>query len=129
MVCEGGLGLLGVRKRPQAEPLRRTEQQALAVEQNVALGDFVIVLAGQHVSQRRLAGAVRPHDGGDLAFLDGQREAVEDFLVLDLDMQIFDFKQRHNFSPRFLPERSKSASALPPRIPSAIAAARRGRSR
>ncbi len=67
-------------------------ENALAVEQNLAFGDFVIVLAGQHIGERRLAGAVRAHDGRDLALLDRQRQAIEDFLVLDLDMQIFDFQ-------------------------------------
>jgi hypothetical protein len=78
--------------------VRRHRQNALAVEQHVALRDFVIVLAGQHISERRLAGSVRPHDGGNLALFDGQRQSVEDFLVLDLNMQILDLKQRHSNS-------------------------------
>src|SRR6476469_114305 len=73
--------------------VRRHRQNALAVEQHIALGDLVVVLAGQHIGKGRLAGTVRAHDGGNLALLDRQRQAVEDFLVLDLDMQIFDLKQ------------------------------------
>ncbi len=82
--------------------VRRHPQDALAVEQHLALGDVVVVLAGQHISERGLARAVRAHDGRDLALFDGQRQAVEDLLALDLDMQIFDFKQRHYFFVLFL---------------------------
>ena len=78
--------------------VRRQLKDALAVEQDVTLGDVVGILAGQHIGQSRLARTVRAHNGGDLTLLDGQIEAVEDFLVLDLDMQILDFKQRHKTS-------------------------------
>ena len=75
--------------------VRRHAEDVLAVEQHLAFGDLVVVLAGQHIGERRLAGAVRPHDGGDLALFDGEVEAVEDLLALDLDVQVLDFKQRH----------------------------------
>src|SRR6478609_963009 len=75
------------------------------------------VLAGQDIGERGLAGAVRAHDGNDFALLDRQVQTIEDLLALDLDMQIFDFKKRHSVNPRFLPDLSRSVSALPPRIP------------
>ena len=104
--------------------VRRHAENALAVEQHVALGDFVVVLAGQHIGERRLARAVRPHDGRDLALLDGQRQAVEDFLVLDLDMQIFDFQQCHVLVLTNL-KRSFRFSARPGPCPNASAIRRR----
>ncbi len=67
-------------------------QNAFAIEQHVALGDRVVVLAGQHIGERRLAGAVRAHDGRDLALLDRQVEAVQYLLAVDFDVQVFDFK-------------------------------------
>ena len=69
----------------------------LAVEQDFALGDLVAGLAGEHIGERRLARAVRAHDGVHLALLDRQVEAVEDFLAVDFDVQVFDFKKRHCF--------------------------------
>ena len=38
-----------------------------------------------------------------VVLLDGQRQAIEDFLALDLDMQIFYFQKCHRLNPRFLP--------------------------
>ena len=53
-------------------------EQVLAVEQDFAVGDLVAGLAGEHMGQRRLARAVRAHDGVHLALVRGQRQAVED---------------------------------------------------
>ena len=94
-------------------------QNAFAVEQHVAFGDGVVGLAGQHIGERRLAGAVRAHDGRDLALLDGQVETVEDLLALDLDVQIFDFKKRHlsfRFSPRLRNRRSRRLEGRGPLV-------------
>ena len=41
----------------------RQGENVLAVEQHLALGDDVIGLAGEHMGERRLARAVRAHDG------------------------------------------------------------------
>ena len=38
-------------------------QQVPAVEEHLALGDLVVLAAGEHLGQGGLAGAVRPHDG------------------------------------------------------------------
>ena len=67
-------------------------QQVLALEQHLALGHFVGVAPGQDAGQGALAGAVLAHDGVDLAGVDGQVDAAEDFLVVDAGVQVFDFE-------------------------------------
>ena len=67
-------------------------QQVLALEQDLAAGDFVARLAGDDVRQRRFAGAVRPHDGVHFALVHGERQPVENLTLLDTDLQIFDFE-------------------------------------
>jgi len=59
-----------------------------------AFGDLVVVLARENVSECRLAGPVRPHDGMDLAFRDGQIDAIQNLCVFirDLRMQVFDLE-------------------------------------
>ena len=39
------------------------------------------VPAGQHLGQRALARAVRPHDGVDFAGMDGEIDALRDFTI------------------------------------------------
>ena len=100
MVATPGIssGYWNARNSPlAARSSGRQRKDILAVEQHLAVGDLVVVLAGEHVGERRLAGAVRAHDGVHGAFLDRQVEAVEDFLAVDLDVQVFDFKQSHSF--------------------------------
>ena len=63
----------------------------------LALGDVIVVLARQHIGERGFARTVRAHDGRDLALFDSQRQAVEDFLVLDLDVKVLDFQEWHLF--------------------------------
>ncbi len=53
-----------------------------------AFGHLVLLAAGEHVGERRLARSVRAHDGVDLALVDDEVEAVEDLLALDLDVQV-----------------------------------------
>ena len=67
-------------------------QQVLALEQDLAAGDFVAGLAGDDVGERRLAGAVRPHDRVHLALVHRERQPVENLALLDTDLQIFDFE-------------------------------------
>ena len=74
----------------------RHGENVLAVEQHVALGDLVAGLAGQHVGQRRLARAVRAHDGVRPRPCRSSAQPVEDLLAVDLDVQVFDFKQMHS---------------------------------
>ena len=71
-------------------------EDVLAFEQDLAVGDVIVFAPGDDVGERRLARAVRPHDGGDLARLHGQRQSVEDFLAFDLDVEVFDFKHGHS---------------------------------
>ena len=58
-------------------------EHVLAVEQDLAFGDLVVGLAGEHIGERRLARAVRAHDGVHLALVHGEVEAVEDLLAVD----------------------------------------------
>src|SRR3954469_11339245 len=45
-------------------------------------------MAHDHVGERRLAGAVRAHQGVHFPLLDVEVEAFEDLLVLDLHVQV-----------------------------------------
>ena len=57
------------------DPVRRSAQDALAVEEHVT--GLRLVEARDHVESRRLAGAVRPDQPRDLTFLDLERHLVE----------------------------------------------------
>jgi hypothetical protein len=72
--------------------VRRHREQVFAPEQDLAAGHLVTRLARDHMGQRRFAGAVRAHDGMDLARVHNKRKPMEDFTLLDADLQIFDFK-------------------------------------
>ena len=50
------------------------------------------VAAGEDAGQRALAGAVGPHDGMDLAGVDLEVDAAEDFLVVDAGVEVEDGK-------------------------------------
>ena len=50
----------------------REVEDVLAVVEDLARGDLVAGAARQHVGERRLAGAVRAHDGVDLALVEGE---------------------------------------------------------
>ncbi len=69
-----------------------SSENVLAVEQHFAAGDLIVRLAGDDIGERRLAGAVRPHDGRDLAGLHGEVEAIEDRLAVDGDGEVLDFE-------------------------------------
>jgi hypothetical protein len=87
----GELDVLGCREgREQVERLEDEadlvapqQRQPLVVERrdlrvaDVDLAACRPVEAGEHVQQRRLPGARRPHDGGELAGLDGDAHVVE----------------------------------------------------
>src|SRR5690606_27550666 len=74
-------------------PLLRLEpEQVLAVEGDRASGDLVALAPGQDVAQRRLAGAVGPHQRVHLAGLQLQRQALEDFLAGDAGVEVFDLQ-------------------------------------
>ena len=99
-------------KQPSGGALIRLERQnVLAVDQDLACGDRISLLAGKYMRERRLAGAVRAHDGMHAAALDNEVEAIEDLLALDLDMQIPHFKQCHQYLSSS-PSRSHECSVM-----------------
>ena len=66
MVATPGIssGYWKARNRPLAARSSGARlEHVLAVEQHLAFGHLVVVLAGEHVGERRLARAVRAHDG------------------------------------------------------------------
>jgi hypothetical protein len=79
------------RKRPA-----RARSSTHAVEQHGAALDVVLGVTGDGVREGRLAGAVRAHDGVDLALRDGQVDTLEDvldpLLGLDADVEVLDFQ-------------------------------------
>ena len=77
--------------------VRRQFEDVLAVEQDLARRDFIIRLAGDDIGERRLAGAVRPHDRRDLAVSHLKVEVLQDFAVADRDVQVLNFQ--HGFNP------------------------------
>src|SRR4029078_11428214 len=79
----------------------------LALEGDRALGHLGRRVAHDHVGERRLAGAVRAHQGVHFALLDVEVEAFEDLLVLDLhvqvaDLQLSQFRSVSRFSVEFV---------------------------
>ena len=66
----------------------RQGQEVLALEEDLACGDGVARPAGQHVGERALAGAVRAHDGVDLAGLHREVEAAQDLVVADPGVKV-----------------------------------------
>ena len=67
----------------------------LAVEVDLALGDLERGVAHDRVRERRLAGAVRPHQRAHLALRDLEVEALEDLLVLGADVQVANLEVGH----------------------------------
>jgi len=55
-----------------------------------AAGDLVGRVAGEHLGERALARAVRPHDGVHLAGVHGEGDPVEDLLVGDGGREVLD---------------------------------------
>ncbi len=98
MVATPGIssGYWKARNKPGGGALvRRHVEDVLAVELHFAGSRRVIGLAGEHISQRRLAGAVRAHDGVHLARIHGEVETLQNFLAVDFDVQVLDFQERH----------------------------------
>jgi hypothetical protein len=71
---------------------RLQRQQVLALERHRSGRHLVAFAAGDDVAERRLAGAVGPHDGVHLAGLQLQRETLEDLLAGDGDVEVFDLQ-------------------------------------
>ena len=72
--------------------LRRHRGQIAPPIEDASARDRVAVAACQRIGKRALAGAVRAHHGMHLAFRDLKVEPVQNFLVIDLDVQVFDFQ-------------------------------------
>ena len=64
----------------------------LAVEHDAALGDFIVLVAAEHLAERAFARAVRAHDGVDFTGLHFKGEALEDFAVRDLGVEVLDIE-------------------------------------
>ena len=76
----------------------------LAAEQDLPLGDLEARVAHDRVGERGLAGAVGAHQGMDLAGLDREVDALEDLLVLGLDVEVANLKLGHgSLSCSFVP--------------------------
>jgi len=58
--------------------------------EDFAAGHLVILMTAQDLAQGALARAVRAHDGVHFAWLDGEREAFEDFAFSDAGVEVFD---------------------------------------
>jgi hypothetical protein len=69
---------------------RRHRGQVFALVEDRARGDLVTGAARQRVGQRRLAGAVWPHDRMHLARAHGKGQALEDFLAVYGDVEVGD---------------------------------------
>ena len=70
--------------------------QVLAVEEDLALRDLVRRMAHQRVRERRLPGAVRPHDRVLLPEIDLEVDTLDDLgAVLQRDVQIPDLELSH----------------------------------
>jgi len=67
-------------------------EKVATVKQHFARGRLIVFLTGQHVSECRLARAVRAHDGVNLARIDRKIETFENFFAVDLDVQVLDFQ-------------------------------------
>ena len=70
--------------------------QVLAVEQDLALGHLIRGMAHERVGERRLPGAVRPHDRVLLPEIDLEVDTLDDLgAVLQSDVQVPDLELRH----------------------------------
>src|SRR5205807_8363303 len=57
--------------------------------------DLVAFASRQHLRQRALARPVRPHDGMHLPGVDRQVDSFEDFVIVYVRVQVFDFQYAH----------------------------------
>ena len=70
----------------------RHRQKVAAAEFDRAGSNLISGFAAQKIGQRRLAGAVRPHNRVDFALVDRQVEAFDDFPAGHAGMQILNFQ-------------------------------------
>jgi len=81
--------------RPRRALVRVRLGDVLAAEEDLALGHLEVGVTHDCVGERRLAGAVGAHQRVDLALADGQVDALEDLLVVGLDMEVADLEIGH----------------------------------
>src|SRR5439155_24263617 len=98
--------------------LGRHREQVLPLVSDVPCRDLVAGTAGENVGEGALSGAVRAHDGVDLARAHRQIHAAEDLVAGDARVKVLDFEQRHRLSPPILRATRRAAFALRPRTPS-----------
>ena len=65
-------------------------ENALAVKQHIAAGQFVGGMAGHHLGKRALAGPVLAHDGMHFALGNFKAHALQDFAVADAGAKVLD---------------------------------------
>ena len=84
-------------EEPALGTLVRSEfRHVLPVEHDLPLGDLVGGMAHQGVGERRLPGAVRPHDRVLLTDVDLEVDTLDDLgAVLQCDVQVSDLELRH----------------------------------
>ena len=106
-------GYWKARKRPRcARSSAPSSVRSLAVEEDLALGHLVRRMAHERVGERRLAGAVRPHDRVLLPEIDLEVDTLDDLgAVLQSDVQIPDLELRH--AERRPPRSEPAGSCLP----------------
>ena len=63
-------------------------EKILAVEDDLAFGDFKFGIAHQHVGECRLARAVGPHKHVHFTVANGEIDAAEDFFAFDRGVKI-----------------------------------------
>ena len=93
--------------------------RSCAVVADLAAGHLVALAAGQHVGERALARAVRPHDRVHLAGADLQVDAAQDLLVVDRDPKVLMLSMRSLKRTRWSRRR---ATARQPTLPSRLIA-------
>jgi hypothetical protein len=93
-------------------------EEALAVEEDLALGDLVRRVPHQRVGERGLARSVRTHHRVHLGNVDREIDALDDLLagLLVRDVQILDLEHSHSLSlakRQICAARSKPATLAP----------------
>ena len=92
---DGG-GVLERQEEARARPLvDRHREDVAAIEVDRPAGHLVARVTHDRERERALPRAVRAHDRVDLAAADRQVDAVEDRLLVDLDVEVLDLEVRH----------------------------------
>ena len=65
-------------------------QDVLAVEKDIAAGQLIGRMAGHHFGERALSGPILAHDGVHFALGDFKGNALQDFAVADVGVEVLD---------------------------------------